>query len=134
MSGGFLLSIPRFQVKNKLMKFKTKHCCNEMKNKIQDIGEPLNYFPITREYALKTPGPLYPVGRDITLELYRFSYMYYLIKYCPFCKKKLAKSLRNDFFKILKKEYKINFPITHENEKFLPQEFKTNQWWNKRKL
>ena len=58
---------------------------------------------------------------------------YYIIQHCPWCGKKLPKSLGDEFGSILVKEYNYDFskPIVQEK---LPIDFQTDAWWKKRKL
>ena len=54
--------------------------------------------------------------------------------YCPWCSEKLPKSVRSKWFDILNEEYNIDDPDSEEQEKLIPAEFKTDEWWKKRKL
>lgn len=55
------------------------------------------------------------------------------VKYCPLCGTKFPSDLTEARRKILKKEYNIRvaFGTAEDN---IPAEFKTDEWWKKRKL
>lgn len=58
-----------------------------------------------------------------------------IIWFCPWCGNKLPKSLRNEWFDILEKEYGIETDIGEwRKRKDIPEEFKSNKWWKKRNL
>ena len=54
-----------------------------------------------------------------------------ILKYCPWCGKKLPKSLSEEFFGILEKEF--NLDTLYEMKK-APKEFQSDEWWKKRGL
>ena len=92
---------------------------------LNDIRVPILYYLISREYALlmledgKKRGRMNAVQRII---------------YCSWCNKKLPESLRDEWFEILEKEYNLDDPHREEQEKLIPEEFKTDEWWKKRDL
>lgn len=53
---------------------------------------------------------------------------------CPWCSKKLPESLRDKWFEFLEKEYSLDDPHREEQEKLIPEEFKTDEWWKERGL
>ncbi|CAG8448193.1 812_t:CDS:2 [Racocetra fulgida] len=96
-------------------------CCEEMYENL--LGEDnsgecelhFGYIPQFREYFI-----------DIKDE---YGGAVLLISYCPWCGKKLPKGLREEFFDILEKEYKIETDIGEYKERAdIPQEFKSDEW------
>jgi len=58
-----------------------------------------------------------------------------LINNCPWCGSKLPKELREEFFNTLEKEYNMETDIGEYKKRIdIPQEFKSDEWWKKRKL
>ena len=53
---------------------------------------------------------------------------YYRLSYCPWCGKKLPKSRRIKFLKILRKK---GFEPFEDDD--IPQEYKTSEWYEKKK-
>ena len=105
------------------MKIKDKkECCSRMEEALKKKLVPLKYSPIGREYYfiyLGGPPSIFP------------------LTYCVFCGKKLPQNLRETFFKILEKEYKIDQRSIYNNikeDEKIPQEFKSDKWWKKRNL
>ncbi|CAG8836896.1 1952_t:CDS:1, partial [Racocetra persica] len=95
-------------------------CCEEMYENL--LGEDnsgecelhFGYIPQFREYFI-----------DIKDE---YGGAVLLISYCPWCGKKLPKGLREEFFDILEKEYKIETDIGEYKERAdIPQEFKRDE-------
>lgn len=103
----------------------TKHCCELMDLFLTDIRIPIRYCPAYREYYVlmlengEKRGKLFAVQG---------------IDYCPWCATKLPKSLRDEWFKILEKEYGLDDPDDKKQSKLIPEEFKTDEWWKKRGL
>jgi uncharacterized protein DUF6980 len=100
---------------------KTMHCCELMDNFLEDIRILLFYSPVYREYFI----PLLYKGKTTAIQC---------LIYCPWCGKKLPEDLRNKYFEILEKEYGLDDPRKKEQEKLVPKEFKTDEWWKKRNL
>ncbi len=96
-----------------------KDCCNVLKEILSDNRAHIEYIPKYREYHINSKDN--PIGS-------------YYILYCPWCGKKLPKGLRKQWFKILKKEYNLDDPWSDEQEKLVPKEFTTDEWWQKRGL
>ncbi len=94
------------------------HDCVFMKEALADKRVYMGYSPKYREYYLKTNHPM----------------IIYTITHCPWCGTKLPKSVREEWFDILEKEYGIDHPRYDEQEKLIPEEFKTDEWWKKRGL
>lgn len=89
-----------------------------MKNAVNDSRVYLYYDPIKREYRL----PL--KGLDAADVLY----------YCPWCGKELPRSLRDEYFEILEKEYGLDNYDIDDNPEQIPEEFKSDEWWKNRGL
>lgn len=53
--------------------------------------------------------------------------------YCPWCGKKLPKNLGKEWCKIIKEKFGLDNVFAEEWE-ILPEEFKTDKWWKKRRL
>lgn len=100
------------------MKQKKMHCCDLMEMFVADAKVPLKYYSILREYAL----------------LLKYSPAVQLIFYCPWCSQKLPISLRETYFDILEKEHGITPELDIQNDPNIPEEFKSDEWWKKRKL
>lgn len=89
-----------------------------MEDFLNDARIPVQYYPISREYGIPLKG----------------SSAIQLLSYCPWCGKKLPKSLRDEYFDILEKEYGLdNYDIDDHPER-IPEEFKSDEWWKKRSL
>lgn len=56
---------------------------------------------------------------------------YIAINYCPFCGAKLPDSKREAYFDLLEQKGIWNGKDTKEE---IPEEFKTDEWWKKRRL
>jgi hypothetical protein len=85
---------------------------------LEDPKVPLKYSSITRSYGI----------------LLKYSIAAQMIDYCPWCGSKLPARLREDYFRILKKEYNIKPGLDKENDPNIPEEFKSDEWWKKRGL
>jgi hypothetical protein len=88
---------------------------------LNDSRIPLYYSPVYREYDI----PLLHKGKITALQG---------INYCPWCNKKLPDSLRNEWWNILTTEYQLDDPYDLEQEKLIPEEFNSDDWWKKRGL
>ena len=98
------------------MNKKEKHCCQLMDKFIDDSRVGISYSKVFREYYI-----------DLLSELPK-----QCVFYCPFCGHKLPQGLRDEYFEILEKEYDIDNYWDEEQEKNIPEEFKTDEWWKKR--
>ena len=101
------------------IKKKERFCCESMDSCINDEEWVIEYLPVSRSYLLSC--------RDhFTL----------LMKYCLFCGTKLPKDLSDELHDILVEELGIESPDYRdfENDKRVPDEFKTDEWWKKRGL
>jgi hypothetical protein len=100
--------------------YKQNHCCKEMNTTLNNNYTSLAYSSVFRDYGL--------------LVSYTDKKTVQAIHYCPWCQTQLPKSCFNLWFEILKQEYKLDNPRSEEQRSFIPNEFKTNEWWIKRKL
>ena len=98
-----------------------EHCCELMEMFLADPRIALTYSPMYREYDI----PLQYKNKTMALQG---------LFYCPWCSKKLSDSVRQDWFEILDKEYNLDNPWSDEQEKLVPKEFRTDEWWKKRGL
>jgi hypothetical protein len=96
----------------------TYYCCDALETEINDPRVFIDYNKKTREYFIET------VDKQIIRVIYR----------CPWCGKKLPKTLRKKWFLILEKEYGIDDPLNKTQINLIPEEFKTDEWWIKRGL
>ena len=96
------------------------HCCQLMKDFLSDLRLPISYDPVFREYFI-------PFKNTRTKQLLIF---------CPWCGVKLPKDLGQEFFDIFYDKLHLDLiPNTEVLETpGLPEEFKTDEWWKKRKL
>lgn len=92
---------------------------------LEDIRIPIQYAPSYREYDI-----LMLENGNCRKNMLAVQG----IDYCPWCSKKLPKSLRNKWFEMLEKNYDLDDPDSEEQEKLVPEEFKTDEWWKKRGL
>ena len=95
-----------------------QYCCISMKDALGDPRIFFGYSSKYREYYIKTDHPM----------------IVHTITHCPWCGTTLPKSVRDEWFYTLDKEYGIDNPRYEEQEKLIPAEFKTDEWWKKRKL
>jgi len=93
-----------------------KHCCEQMSFFIEEGKITLGYNSVYREYFIELK---HTNGKQ-------------LIHYCPWCGTALPESLRNKWFDILEEQYNIDDPL--EDEHKIPEEFKSDAWWNTEEL
>ncbi len=91
-------------------------CCNALKETVEDLRVYISYDDRYREYYIETTDPV----------------VIYVIKYCPWCSKKLPENLTDEWFKALETEYGLDDPDSKEQQNLVPNEFKTDEWWKKR--
>jgi hypothetical protein len=94
------------------------NCCKLLNKFLENPHVPLKYKPIMREYDL----------------LFSIAASRQGIRYCPWCGTKLPEDLRDEFYDILENEYKMDASGDLEENPNIPEEFKTDEWWKKRKL
>ncbi len=100
-------------------KKKEEFCCEDMESCINSKNRVITYNSSIRCYLVSC--------RDYTtLEM----------KYCLFCGAKLPKELSDELHDILVEDLGIESPDyqNFENDKRVPEEFKTDEWWKKRGL
>lgn len=93
-------------------------CCKFLKNRIETKDSHIIYIPIFREIGVRTANA---------------SSSLFTMRYCPWCNSKLPRSLRDEYFETLEKEYGIDDPFDEDINK-VPQEFKTDEWWKNRNI
>ena len=98
-----------------------QHCCELMSIFLIDPRIQLFYSEVYREYDI----PLLHKNTITALQA---------LFYCSWCGEKLPESLRDQWFETLEKEYGLDDPWSDEQEKLVPQEFTTDEWWKKRNL
>ena len=91
---------------------KTEHCCSDMEMMINEERSVV-YVPKFREYGF----PILDGGSS-----------FLIMKYCPWCGRKLPTSLRSEYFGILK-ESGLEYPC---RESELPEEMRSDKWWRER--
>ncbi len=96
-----------------------QHCCEYMTDVLLEKKFYIGYGPCYREYFIYDKS-CFNAG--------------YMLWYCPWCAKKLPSSTRDQWFEILEKEYHLDDPWSDEQEKLVPKEFTTDEWWQKRGL
>ena len=105
-----------------MIELEHEYCCDNMyylATAERDEYELLVYSPEIRSYDFILHGK----KRGMYLSFY----------YCPWCGVELPKDLKQEWHKILKESFGID-TISEEIWMTLPQEFKTDEWWKKRKL
>jgi len=101
------------------MEIMTTHCCDLMKNFLEEGRIGLGYNERFREYYFKLRDE-----KGIAQ----------LIFHCPWCGKLLPLSLRDEYFDLLMREYGIEISLDIIKNSQLPPEFKSDEWWKKRNL
>ena len=96
-----------------------EHCCGMMMDTLLENRVYIGYQPKYREYFVNRKD-----SKIIVLNLL----------HCPWCGKDLPNSVRDQWFDILEKEYGLDDPWSDEQEKLVPKEFTTDEWWKKRNL
>ena len=104
-----------YEAENFKRNYSGPFCCYTVHTIIESDHGPLHYYPKTRSYLL-----------DIIND-----YAMALAIYCPWCGAEFPKSLAEQWHVILETEYGID-PDYKKNEKKIPAEFKTDEWWKKR--
>ena len=93
----------------------SEHCCSEMRKFLAEDKVAISYSPDFREYAI-----------DL-----RTSSGKQLIKYCPWCGRMLPDPLRDTWFGELESMFT---DFDGFSDPRIPDEFRTDAWWKKRKL
>jgi len=116
-----------------LFQKKTELCCELMQEFLDEGKVGIYYNPIIRSYHINTR--IFQDGKQ-------------MIYNCPWCGCKLPNNLLNQYYDTLEREYNILYepftkryyeildtPNTYkEIDRELPEEFKSDKWWKKRKL
>ena len=97
-------------------KNKKNFCCKEMESHLLGKEVALRYNERRRSYGIR----ILDGGTSVQA-----------IYYCPWCGTKLPKDLTDELFDILYDELNLLDGLDDPN---LPDEFKTGEWWCKRKL
>ena len=97
------------------------YCCDLMRICLEDMRVQIKYNPILREYFI----PLLYKEELVAKQG---------IVYCPWCATLLPKSLRDIYYEIMDSEYGVDDPEDPNQQKRIPEEFKTDAWWKKRGL
>lgn len=99
---------------------KKTFCCERIEQAILSEDSPIEYVPVFREHKIRC------VFNVIVCER---------IDFCPWCSYVFPKGLRNEFMRIVKRDYYITDGILDIFEnKDLPEEFKSDEWWKNRGL
>jgi hypothetical protein len=107
-----------------------QHCCPTMNEHLdpetREDEYPLEYEPDIRKYSLvfREKGEDFGIRQQLW--------------FCPWCGKKLPEKLSYKMEEVLEKEYGITekdwSSPEWDDEKDLPEEFRTDEWWKKRGL
>jgi len=100
-------------------------CCERLQAWIKCKDCPLRYYPKLRAYSMTAPQYLLR-NNEI--------WVGFPASFCPACGTKLPSNLVDEWMEILKNEYGIDDPSDKKQKKFIPKEFKTDEWWKKRGL
>lgn len=92
----------------------TKFCCKELVKRVQDDETAIDYYNEFREFGIKVLD-----GGTAHIK----------IDYCPWCGTELPSKLRHRWFEELEK-----LGIDEPSEQEYPEEFNTEEWWQKRNL
>ena len=115
----------------KEMKRNFDYCCESMQWRLEEQKAGIFYNPVFREYYIRLRS--YRDGKSA-------------IFYCPWCGYEFKPSLIDEYYKLLKSEYNINYEayndryyeiikteksLCKEVEREVPKEFKSDEWWKK---
>jgi hypothetical protein len=95
-----------------------KHCCKVMNYHVHSKNL-IDYEPESRDYLFTLRN--HSDGN------------YQSVIYCPWCGKKLPKSLNKEWCAIIKEKFGLDYVLKEDWDR-LPKEFKTEEWWRKRGL
>jgi len=101
------------------------HCCDKINLHIQDQESPIKYEPEKRLYYLCNIAPGLLKKNEVCIS--------YQIFHCPLCGIQFPKDLSSEWWNIMEKEFNISDFLDEKLNK-IPKEFKTEEWWKKRKL
>lgn len=114
-----------FDTSVKLRGLPSIFCCDKLKELITNKKCPLKYSPNIRQYTLTLPK--YYFNEDSTCISYE-------IYHCPKCGSEFPPNLVDEWYNLMEKKFKITDWMDSLQLKNIPQEFKTEEWWKKRKL
>jgi len=103
----------------------------------QNYKGPYCCFDMDSMLNKEEAGPIYKIGYYThTREYYLESIEGYVcyIQFCPWCGSHLPKSLCDEWFDILEREYGLDDPGWPEQKEKVPAAFFTDEWWKKRNL
>jgi hypothetical protein len=89
------------------------HCCQAMATHISSSEVPIKYVPHFREYGISV--------RD-------GGSSFQVLAYCPWCGRKLPRSLRDEWFARLDE-----LGLDPEDQS-IPRDMKSDRWWRKSKV
>jgi hypothetical protein len=99
------------------------NCCEYLPKYFNDPREPLHYNSYFREYSIRK------TKRRVLQRVL-------LLDFCPWCGSELPKSLRREYFDILRNEMHLDIYLEEviNRSELIPPEFFTDEWWKKRGL
>lgn len=109
-------------------------CCSQMKRCLEDKRITIFYDPVFREHYIAVLN--WPLKKKEIKSLKDiFDIIHQGINHCPWCGTNLPSSLRGAYFETLENEYKLDVDIfSIKDNPNIPEEFKSDEWWKKRKL
>ena len=99
------------------MKKQQDHCCVFMQKFTQDQSIPVFYAARLRNYSV-TEDESGTIRSSIC--------------FCPWCGVELPYNLNTEWFEALEKEHKLDDPFDKDQKKLIPEEFRSEKWWEKR--
>jgi hypothetical protein len=94
---------------------------------LEDPDPMFFYDPSTRVYTMTAPEYLLKKNKKTEWPTYQ-------IAYCPICAEQFPSDLTQQRADILRNEYGIDNPLDAHQQKLIPKEFTTDEWWKKRGL
>lgn len=105
------------EVEEERKNYNGPHCCLTMDASLKNPLELILYYdPVYREYEVRAKN-----------------HAGFVLEFCPFCGKKLPKSLHRELDTALEQEYGLDMSLGIK-KKNMPAEFLTDEWWKKRRL
>lgn len=100
------------------------YCCETLQTWIKDQKCPVYYCAKRRDYGISTPEAL--VKKYEMYDCYR-------LNFCPACGIKVPENLIDAWYDVLQQECGLDDPVFNpEQNKRIPTEFLTDEWWKKR--
>jgi hypothetical protein len=106
---------------------KNVFCCEGLQAIVEDPKCALKYRAYTRDFILTVPEYLRVKKKNVVYSNYKLSH-------CPRCGTKFPESLADEWYDIIEKELGIDGLIGQDQEHLIPEEYKTDEWWKKRRL